>query len=138
MQKRHRQISREFKKSTKRKEEDEEAGGGGGSETETSDVELFDDTTDQTPSAPVQDDFPPVFTSPRISQPELFAPKVVPPRLVRNMPGRSLGKTVSAPVGRLGRYGKVGQSGTDLSAGDEDVGMEDGFDVSEWAASEDF
>ena len=43
------------------------------------------------------------------------------------MPGRNLGKTVSAPVGRMGAW-----DGEAMETG------EDGFDVSEWAANEEF
>ena len=106
----------------------------GGSDTEVEDDEDDVQTNhargiDTTQS---MDDFPPVFTSPQISQPELFAgggPSGLPQRLVRGMPGRNLGKTVSAPVGRLGAWADSSQS--------MEV-EEDGFDVSEWAASEQF
>jgi len=43
------------------------------------------------------------------------------------MPGRNLGKTVSAPVGKMGGWGGGGMEVED-----------DGFDVSEWAANEEF
>jgi len=89
-----------------------------------------------------QDEFPPVFQSPNLSQPELFhnqqnqrqqqtqfAVPDLPDRMKRSLPARRvLGKSVSAPVGRLG-FG-----GMDL---DEGQG-EDGFDISEWAGKEDF
>ena len=80
-------------------------------------------------SASSVDDFPPVFTSPQISQPDLFATtrKTLPSRLVKGMPGRNLGKTMSAPVGRMGAWNE-----------DKMDVEEDGFDVSEWAASEQF
>jgi len=80
-------------------------------------------------SAASVDDFPPVFTSPQISQPDLFATtrKSLPSRLVKGMPGRNLGKTMSAPVGKMGAWNE-----------DKMDEEEDGFDVSEWAASEQF
>ena len=102
------------------------------------------------------DDFPPVFTSPEISQPELFSNhssssdiKLRPPGLreapvgrpTRGMP-RMLGKTMSAPVGQLGRFDAArleargsGLRGQGMQVDDE---MEDGFDVTGWAASEEF
>ena len=75
-------------------------------------------------------EFPPVFTSPRITQPDLFAPaaRTLPSRLLKGMPGRNLGKTVSAPVGTMSGWGGGGM----------EVEEEDGFDVSEWAANEEF
>jgi len=91
-------------------------------------------------------DFPPVFASPNLSQPELFhqnahaqmkqtrfAVPALPrdDRMKRALPARRvLGKSVSAPVGRLG-------GGMDVDMNMED-GVEDGFDVSEWAGKEDF
>lgn len=83
------------------------------------------------------DEFPPVFTSPQISQPQLFAPPSGLPaprqigRKVRGLPGAGramLGKTKSAPAGSL------------FTSGGMDVDGEggDGFDVSEWAKGEDF
>ena len=90
------------------------------------------------------DEFPPVFTSPQITQPELFAQQPTnalparpsrPGRRLKGIPGRALGKTVSAPVGRLdgGAWNAGGHTG-----GSMDVDDQDGFDVSEWAASEEF
>lgn len=92
------------------------------------------------------DEFPAVFTSPQITQPELFmgqGGRGLPSRLVKGMPGRMLGKTVSAPVGGLGRWGGVGVGGVGSAGGGMDVdgvqeGGEDGFDVGDWAASENF
>jgi hypothetical protein len=86
-----------------------------------------------------QTEFPPVFKSPNLSQPELFhrqtqarfAVPELPNRAKRGLPARNnrtLGKTVSAPVGGLGGFG----GGMDIDGG------EDGFDVSEWAGKEDF
>jgi hypothetical protein len=93
-------------------------------------------------------DFPPVFASPNLSQPELFhqnahahgqmkqtrfAVPALPrdDRMKRALPARRvLGKSVSAPVGRLG-------GGMDVDMNMED-GVEDGFDISEWAGKEDF
>jgi hypothetical protein len=48
---------------------------------------------------------------------------------MKGMPGRVLGKTVSAPVGGLGGWGGMEVDGAE---------GKDGFDVSEWAASEEF
>jgi len=93
-------------------------------------------------------DFPPVFASPNLSQPELFhqnahaqmkqtrfavptlpLPRDRDDRMKRALPARRvLGKSVSAPVGRLG-------GGMDVDMQD---GVEDGFDISEWAGKEDF
>lgn len=85
-------------------------------------------------------DFPPVFTSPQITQPELFSAQKggLPSRLVRGMPGRTLGKTVSAPVGGLGRWGGLSGTGGEGMDVDGEAKGEDGFDVSDWAASENF
>lgn len=89
------------------------------------------------------DDFPTVFQSPKISQPELFSRPVRFPvrktgRTVKGLPGRGkgrvLGKTVSAPV-RMGGWGGAGGEGMNI---DGQEGEEDGFDISEWAASEKF
>jgi hypothetical protein len=86
-----------------------------------------------------KDEFPAVFKSPNLSQPELFHQQpqgrfAVPPlpsgdRMKRGLPARrALGKTVSAPVGRLGMGGGM----------DVDMDGEDGFSISEWAGKEDF
>jgi hypothetical protein len=92
-------------------------------------------------STATTDDFPAVFKSPRITQPELFArPGIGFPagrlhvpgsggRSMKGMPGRALGKAVSAPVGGLGGWGGMEVDGAE---------GKDGFDVSEWAASEEF
>lgn len=136
--------SREFIKAKKRKDDgsDTETDGDEADPTGLDDDVAIDMESDHTftagdvPTAPDQD-FPPVFQSPQISQPELFAPppsRALPSRLVRNMPGRQLGKTVSAPVGGLGRFGRLPPQ----PLGDEEMDVEDGFDVSEWAASEEF
>lgn len=105
---------------------------------EGSDTEVDEDEEDEAPVPPLVfdnstasvNDFPPVFTSPQISQPDLFATTrktALPSRLVKGMPGRNLGKTMSAPVGRLGAWD------------DDKMDVEeDGFDVSEWAANEKF
>lgn len=84
------------------------------------------------------DEFPAVFTSPHLTQPELFARPALPRpkaavqggRQMRGLPtrGRHLGKTVSAPVFGHG-FGGAG-------AQDVDMDMEDGFDISEWAKEE--
>jgi len=78
-------------------------------------------------------DFPEVFNSPNLSQPELFQKQTrfavpqLPDRAKRGLPARrTLGKTVSAPVGRLGM-------GMDV-----DGEQEDGFSIAEWAGKEDF
>ncbi len=114
-------------------------------EAEATDTEVAED--DEMPELDTSastsndaDDFPPVFRSPKISQPELFSKPVqaVPNgRTVKGLPGkkgRGFGKTVSAPVGGLGNWSGAG-SGAGM---DVDRGMEDGFDVKEWAASEEF
>lgn len=80
-------------------------------------------------------DFPEVFNSPNLSQPELFQKQTrfavpqLPDRAKRGLPARrTLGKTVSAPVGRLG-----------MGMGmDVDREGEDGFSIAEWAGKEDF
>ena len=74
------------------------------------------------------EDFPSVFADSNMSHPELFSP----PRATKALP-RGLGKTMSMPVGRfdLGSRSKDAQMDVDGEEGD-------GFDVSEWAASEDF
>jgi hypothetical protein len=120
-----------------------------GDETETSDIEADQEEEQEIhmpglagASSSTADDFPPVFTSPRITQPELFSGPVGAVRFgktigekgreVKGMPGRggrSLGKTVSAPVGGL--WSSSG--GMDV-----DEGGQDGFDISEWAGSENF
>lgn len=83
------------------------------------------------------DEFPPVFTSSTISHPALaqgdVKGRMLPPqtarlggsRQMRGLPGRALGKTMSAPV-RLGGGMEVEMADTD------------GFDVSEWAGQTDF
>lgn len=79
-------------------------------------------------------DFPEVFNSPNLTQPELFQKQTrfavpqLPDRAKRGLPARrALGKTVSAPVGRLGMGMDVdGQEG------------EDGFSIAEWTGKEDF
>ena len=93
-----------------------------------------------------QDEFPPVFQSPNLTQPELFhrpnfpsqqhqrntnQPQPQTGRLTRGLParsGRTLGKTVSAPVGSL-------WGGGDVDMDTEGQG-EDGFDIAEWAKEE--
>jgi hypothetical protein len=131
----------------RRNKEDDQAEG---SETETSDIEaeeafsmdprLANQGPAGSSSSTTNDDFPPVFQSPGITQPELFSRPAMGQmprqarksgREVRGMPGRGsrvLGKTVSAPVGSL-------WSGAGM---DVDTEEGDGFDVSEWAVSEDF
>ena len=92
-----------------------------------------------------QDEFPAVFQSPNLTQPELFHRPTFPTpqrtqnpnqaqtgRLTRGLPsriggGRTLGKTVSAPVGSLW--------GGDVDM-DTNTGGEDGFDISVWAKEE--
>jgi hypothetical protein len=80
-------------------------------------------------------DFPEVFNSPNLSQPELFQKQTrfavpqLPDRAKRSLPARrTLGKTVSAPVGRLGM-------GMDVDGEGEG---EDGFSIAEWAGKADF
>jgi hypothetical protein len=66
--------------------------------------------------------------------PTRFAVPQLPDRATKGLPARrGLGKTVSAPVGRLG-FG--GGGGMDVDEGEGEG--EDGFDVSEWAGKEDF
>lgn len=93
----------------------------------------------------VSTDFPPVFQSAGITHPELFqpgsmGPPPVPGRVTRGLPARGgpvpgarpgLSKAASAPVGKLG---DAFAWGMDL----DDAGDADGFDVSEWAQSEQF
>jgi len=108
-----------------------------GSDTE---VEADEDmpylTLHTSASSTSADDFPRVFVSPNITQPELFArPEELPRpdgRRTKGLPGSTRGmargfrKTVSAPFG-------MGWGGMEV-----DRDGEDGFDVSEWAASEEF
>jgi hypothetical protein len=101
----------------------------------------------------VNDDFPQVFSSPQLfARPGAplglgghssssgfgsgsMGPPPVPSRFgaraVKAMPGRTLAKTVSAPV-RLGGWGM------DVDVDEQSGGVGDGFDVSEWAKGEDF
>ena len=100
-----------------------------GSDTEVDDdAEVVPELTFAESSTSIND-FPPVFSSTQITQPDLFAPAArnLPSRLLKGMPGRNLGKTVSAPVGRMGAWD-----------GEAMETEEDGFDVSEWAANEEF
>lgn len=95
----------------------------------------------------INDDFPSVFTSPAISQPELFgirpAPKGAPGtmgppalpsggrqlgRTTRSLPGRRLAKTVSAPV----MFGQWGMD-VDMPDSEQQATQEDGFSISEWS-----
>ena len=103
-----------------------------------SDTETDEDVPDlSNPSmSTTNDDFPPVFRSPEITLPELYVRPVQMPlngRKTKGMPGRTrgFGKTVSAPVGKVG-WGAGGGMEVDR------VEVEDGFDVREWAASEEF
>lgn len=134
----------------KRREDDEEGSG----------TDVDDDVVLPAPSTPITaaaaDDFPAVFTSPVISQPELFvrpapgsmAPPPLPGRATRSLPRRGFSKTVSAPVGRLGTFSGmdvdmpfvVGAPAGFAAEGAEapEEQEEDGFDVSEWASSENF
>lgn len=92
----------------------------------------------------VSNDFPPVFNSANLTHPELFTPgsmgpPPLPSRLTKGLPARGgpipanrgLSKAASAPVGRLGGAFALGM---DI----DDGGAEDGFDVAEWAANEQF
>lgn len=129
---------------TKRQQEQEEGEEEG---TEVDEDEIQDPssiTLPQEGQGQGQEEFPPVFQSPNLSQPELFHNQqnqrqqqtrfAVPDlpssdRMKRSLPARRvLGKSVSAPVGRLG-FG-----GMDVDEGEG----EDGFDISEWAGKEDF
>ncbi|WVR05498.1 hypothetical protein IAU60_002516 [Kwoniella sp. DSM 27419] len=100
-------------------------------------------------------DFPPVFKSAAMTHPELFGPtgstsRAFPsafkgvnanPRELRGLPGArrtGFGKTMSAPVGRLGGWGGMDVDG-DGGAQPGDAGdEEDGFSVKDWAESEQF
>lgn len=129
---------------TKRQQEQEEGEEEG---TEVDEDEFQDPLSITLPQdGQGQEEFPPVFQSPNLSQPELyhnqqnqrqqqtrtrFAVPDLPSsdRMKRSLPARRvLGKSVSAPVGRLG-FG-----GMDVDEGEG----EDGFDISEWAGKEDF
>ncbi|WWC60705.1 uncharacterized protein I303_103281 [Kwoniella dejecticola CBS 10117] len=104
-------------------------------------------------------DFPSVFKSPAMTHPELFGPtgstsrnfpsafKGMNPRELRGLPGArktGFGKTMSAPVGRLGgstwggmdvdmdQSGGLGAGGAQVEEG------EDGFDIKDWAENEQF
>ncbi|KAL1405786.1 hypothetical protein Q8F55_007462 [Vanrija albida] len=132
----------------KRRDEDE------GSGTDV-DEDVVVDEAPATPVNPAASDFPPVFKSPVISQPELYAapgsmpPPPLPGRATRSLPRRGFTKTVSAPVGRLGTFsgmdvdlpfvvGAPGVAGFAPSGLAAPLGTEeeDGFDVSDWASSE--
>ncbi|KAK6903341.1 hypothetical protein I204_07517 [Kwoniella mangroviensis CBS 8886] len=125
------------------------------SDTET---EIGDEDEDTPSFAPVStftsnaSDFPSVFKSPAMTQPELFGPtgstskafpsafKGVNARELRGLPGArklGFGKAMSAPVGSLGGWGMD----VDMSSGGDqqvDGGDEDGFDIKEWAENEQF
>ena len=113
---------------TKRVQEDQEEDEG----TEVDEDEFQDPSTIDNGA-----DFPEVFNSPNLSQPELFQKQTrfavpqLPDRAKRSLPARrTLGKTVSAPVGRLGM-------GMGMDVDGEGEG-EDGFSIAEWAGKEDF
>jgi hypothetical protein len=142
-QQQQRQQQERGMKRTQEEEEEEEEG------TEVDEDEYQDpssidlDDTQQGGVGGGGDEFPPVFKSPNLTQPELFhrprpmptrfAVPQLPDRATKGLPARrGLGKTVSAPVGRLG----FGGGGMDVDEGQGEG--EDGFDVSEWAGNEDF
>ncbi|WRT67521.1 uncharacterized protein IL334_004493 [Kwoniella shivajii] len=123
----------------------------------TSDTETEIDDEEETYTHPVHtnlpittSDFPPVFQSPALTQPELFdATKSTSAshsygnghsRELRALPGArksGFGKAMSAPVGRLNGWGMdidMSSHGEATSAAAE----EDGFDIKEWAESEQF
>lgn len=89
------------------------------------------------PTTVAANDFPPVFTSPQLSIPELYGPQAmgpppVPARAFAGMPRRQLRPTMSAPVGRLGsEQGGLRGFGMQVDADDED-----GFDVGDWTADQ--
>ncbi|WVF71814.1 hypothetical protein IAT40_006622 [Kwoniella sp. CBS 6097] len=106
-------------------------------------------------------DFPPVFTSSAMTHPELFGNTAATSRAfpsafkgvnaareLRGLPGArkiGFGKTMSAPVGQLGGGGwgmdvDMGAStGTGEAPGQgSTAGEEDGFDIKDWADSEQF
>lgn len=131
-------------------DEDEQEDGGGEGEGEGEGTEVDEDEPAPTMDmeSTREDEFPPVFQSPHLTQPELFHRPALPQppssrcdRLTRGLPSRNgsgtggraraLGKTVSAPVGGL--WGRGGMGDVDMDAGD---GVQDGFDISEWAKEE--
>ncbi|WWD16272.1 hypothetical protein CI109_100698 [Kwoniella shandongensis] len=130
----------------------------GGSDTETEigeDDDEDDNTFDTTPTPGTTStlssnasEFPAVFKTPALTHPELFGPDAGPSnralaggRQMRGLPGAAgrktvgWGKTMSAPVGSLS--GGAGWGGMDVEM-DKDEQEEDGFDVKEWAGSENF
>lgn len=124
-------------------DEDEDAheqDAGGDTDTEMMDEDDAVPSLTQSGST-TADEFPPVFQSPHITHPELFATPALPPRAFnapgrekKGLParlggGRTLGKTVSAPV-----FGAAAAWGMDVDTGEG----ADGFDVAEWAKGEDF
>lgn len=144
------------KRSGNEDDEDEEVSG----EEEMDAEAQVESALPSTPLPNVSNDFPEVFKSPNMTQPELFAdpaslmpPPPVPSRAMRGLPQRGLSKTVSAPVGRLGTWsgmdidpstGFAGftnwgpGSGASGSSAVPPTQEEDGFDVSEWASSDKF
>lgn len=131
--------------SKKRKDDDEDgddAAGAGDTDTEMDEDDDAVPSLTQSGSTAATDDFPPVFQSPHITHPELFAKPALPSRIAdsglgrqkKGLParlggGRTLGKTVSAPV-----FGAAAAWGMEVDAAQG----EDGFDVAEWAKGEDF
>ncbi|WWC69073.1 uncharacterized protein I206_103009 [Kwoniella pini CBS 10737] len=125
------------------------------SDTET---EIDEDEDLELPSEPTTtftsnaSDFPSVFKSPAMTHPELFGPtgstsknfpsafKGMSSRELKGLPGArktGFGKTMSAPVGKLGGNGW----GTDIDmdqSGAAGEGEEDGFDIKDWAENERF
>ncbi|KAK4685559.1 hypothetical protein P7C73_g4589, partial [Tremellales sp. Uapishka_1] len=130
-----------LKASTKRRSSPQQPDEDEGEATETEDDPL-DASVPGMSFASVDHDFPPVFKTPSLTLPELHhahpaeKPTQQPPvnRLLKGLPGRrGLGKTMSAPVGKLGGGGRWG-GGMDVDMEEE----EDGFSVSDWAGKEDF
>lgn len=121
-------------------------------EGDVSDTATEVDEDEGPPVVSGADEFPPVFTSPAISHPDLFRSNrfpAVPPaagrragppatthmvaggRQMRGLPGRALGKTMSAPV-----FGR--SSGMEVDEPAMSTLGADGFDVGEWAEDTDF
>ncbi|WVQ99088.1 hypothetical protein IAU59_006220 [Kwoniella sp. CBS 9459] len=102
-------------------------------------------------------EFPPVFTSSAMTHPELFGNTAATSRAfpsafkgvnaareLRGLPGArkiGFGKTMSAPVGQLGGGGwgmDVDMGSGTTETGAAAAGEEDGFDIKDWAESEQF
>jgi hypothetical protein len=130
----------------KRNAHPEEEGDVSDAATEVDEEEDRTPILDPSGSGSTVDDFPAVFTSPAISHPALFRgsggglPAVPQPKLsgggrqMRGLPGRALGKTMSAPV----IMGDRGGMEVDEPAESRNGLVGDGFDVGEWAEDVNF